>query len=495
MPEEAMTPNHQPPAQIALIGLAVMGQNLVLNMIDHGARVAVYNRSGAVTDAFLAGSGADAARAGTLVGVATLPELVAALERPRQLMLMVKAGAPVDAVIDALIPLLEPGDVVIDGGNSHFADSRRRAERLAQHGLHFLGVGVSGGEEGARFGPSIMPGGPRDAYERVRPLFEAIAAQVDGTPCCAWMGEGGAGHFVKMVHNGIEYGDMQLIAEAYHLMRDALGMDAAAMRDTFARWNEGVLDSFLIEVTRDVLGTVDDEGRLVLDLILDRAGQKGTGRWTAAAALEQGQPLSLITEAVFARSLSAMKDLRVRSSTLPGPDARFDGDRTGFLADLEQALYAAKIVSYTQGYLLLRDAVAQYGWSTDLATTARIWRGGCIIRSRFLDDITAAFAADPSLPHLLLAPFFASALARAHEAWRRVVAEAVRLGIALPAMASGLAFYDGLRTADGPANLIQAQRDYFGAHTYERVDRPRGESFHTDWIGSGGAVTAGSYEG
>jgi len=491
MPNEPVAP----PAQIGLVGLAVMGQNLVLNMIDHGARVAVYNRTTATTDAFLAGTGAAAAARGALRGAATLAELVDALERPRRLMIMVKAGGAVDAVIDALVPLLDAGDVVIDGGNSFYEDTVRRAQRLEAAGLRFLGAGVSGGEEGARFGPSIMPGGPRDAYETVRPLFEAIAAQVDGVPCCDWMGEDGAGHFVKMVHNGIEYGDMQLIAEAYHLMRDALGMDAPSMHEAFARWNQGVLDSYLIEITRDVLGTYDADGRLVLDLIVDRAGQKGTGRWTAVAALEQGQPLSLITEAVFARSLSSMKETRERAgATLPGPDARFEGDAAGFVADLEQALYAAKIVSYTQGYLLLRSAVRERGWSTDLAATARIWRGGCIIRSRFLNDITAAFEAEPELEHLLLAPFFRDAVAHAQGAWRRVVAEAARLGVATPAMAAALSFYDGLRTARGPANLIQAQRDYFGAHTYERIDRPRGEAFHTDWIGSGGAVTAGTYD-
>ena len=482
------------PAQIGLVGLAVMGQNLVLNMLDHGARVAVYNRSGHVTDAFLAGTGAAAASRGELVGAKTLAELVAALARPRRVMLLVKAGRAVDMVLDDLLPLLEAGDVVIDGGNSNFEDTARRAERLAAHGLHYLGTGVSGGEEGARFGPAIMPGGPREAYETVRPLFEAIAAKVDGAPCCEWMGEGGAGHFVKMVHNGIEYGDMQLIAEAYHLMRDALGMEAPAMREVFERWNRGVLDSYLIEITRDVLGTYDAQGNLVLDLILDRAGQKGTGRWTANAALEQGQPLTLITEAVFARNLSGLKDLRERSAGLPAPGTVFEGDREAFLADLEQALYAAKIVSYTQGYLLLRDAVRERGWSTDLAATARVWRGGCIIRSRFLNDITDAFTADPDLEHLLLAPFFETAVASAQASWRGVVGEALRLGIPVPAMAAALTFYDGLRTARGPANLLQAQRDYFGAHTYERVDRPRGEMHHTDWIGSGGAVTSQSYD-
>ncbi len=489
-------PAPSPRAQIGLIGLAVMGQNLVLNMLDHGATVAVHNRTTSVTEAFVAGSGAQAAARGQLIPAADLPQLVAALERPRRVMLMVQAGAAVDAVLEQLLPLLAPGDVVIDGGNSFVDDTVRRSVRTAELGLHYLGVGVSGGEEGARFGPSIMPGGPREAYETVRPLFEAIAAQVDGEPCCAWMGEDGAGHFVKMVHNGIEYGDMQLIAEAYQLMRGSLGMDAPAMHQTFARWNDGVLDSYLIEVTRDVLGTYDEEGRLVLDLILDRAGQKGTGRWTAVAALEQGQPVTLITEAVFARALSSMKEQRERAAgVLAGPArTRFDGDQVAFLADLEQALYAAKIVSYAQGYMLLRDAAKERGWSTDLAATARIWRGGCIIRSRFLGDITRAYEAQPDLEQLLLAPFFAEAVAHAQEAWRRVVAEGVRLGVALPAMSAALAFYDGLRTGSGPANLIQAQRDYFGAHTYERVDQPRGKTFHTDWVGSGAGAVSGSYE-
>lgn len=485
-----------PRAQLGLVGLAVMGQNLVLNLLDHGARVAVYNRTRDVTDAFLARAGAAAAARGDLLGAGSLAELVGALERPRRVMLLVRAGAPVDAVLDDLVPLLEAGDVVIDGGNSHPDDTVRRGARLAERGLHYLGTGVSGGEEGARKGPSIMPGGPREAYELVRPLFEAIAAQVDGEPCCAWMGEQGSGHFVKMVHNGIEYGDMQLIAEAYALQRDALGMDAPAMHAAFARWNEGVLDSYLIEITRDVLGTYDEGGALVLDRILDRAGQKGTGRWTAVAALEQGEPLSLITEAVFARSLSAQKDLRERAAArLPVAAEPVDADRDAFLADLEQALYAAKIVSYAQGYALLRGAARERGWSIDLAATARIWRGGCIIRSRFLNDIARAYEAEPELEHLLFAPFFRDAVAAALPAWRRVVAAGARWGVALPAMASALAYYDGLRTARGPANLLQAQRDYFGAHTYERVDRPRGAFFHTDWIGSGGAVTSEGYEG
>ena len=484
------------PAQIGLVGLAVMGQNLVLNLLDHGATVAVYNRTRDVTDAFLARAGAEAAARGALVGAASPEELVGSLARPRRVMLMVRAGGPVDAVLDDLVPLLEPGDVVIDGGNSHPDDTVRRGERLAAAGLRYLGTGVSGGEEGARHGPSIMPGGPEEAYALVQPLFEAVAAKVDGVPCVAWMGEQGSGHFVKMVHNGIEYGDMQLIAEAYALLRDALELDAPAMHATFARWNEGVLDSYLIEITRDILGTYDDYGQLVLDVVLDRAGQKGTGRWTAIGALERGEPLSLITEAVFARSLSAQKDLRVRAAERLAAGAEpVDGDRDAFVADLEQALYAAKIVSYAQGYGLLRGAARERGWSIDLAATARIWRGGCIIRSRFLGDIMAAFEAQPDLEHLLFAPFFADAIATALPAWRRVVAAGARWGVALPALSAALAYYDGLRTARGPANLIQAQRDYFGAHTYERVDRPRGAFFHTDWIESGGGVTSKGYEG
>jgi 6-phosphogluconate dehydrogenase len=481
-------PHH---AHIGLIGLAVMGQNLVLNIADRGFTVAVYNRTTATTDAFLAGPAAGRA----IVGAATLEDLVAALERPRRVMLLVQAGRAVDAVLDALVPLLEPGDVVIDGGNSHVDDTVRRERALREHGLLFQGTGVSGGEEGARHGPSIMPGGPMAAWEATKDVLQAIAAQVDGEPCAQWMGEDGAGHFVKMVHNGIEYGDMQLIAEAYHVMGAVLGMDAPAMHAAFARWNEGVLDSYLIEITRDILATYDDEGRLVLDLILDRAGQKGTGRWTVAKALELGQPVTMMAEAVFARSLSAMKDERERAAVvLPGPARTAAADREGLLRDLEGAVYASKIVSYAQGYMLLRAMANERGWSTDLGATARIWRGGCIIRSRFLADIAAAYEAAPDLENLMQVPFFARALADADAAWRRVVAAAVLAGVPTPAMSSALAFYDGYRSGRLPANLIQAQRDYFGAHTYERVDRPRGEFHHTDWIGSGGAVTATSYD-
>ncbi len=484
-------------ADVGLIGLAVMGQNLVLNMADNGFTVAVYNRTTSVTEDFVSGRG----KGERIIGTRSLEELVDALERPRRLMLMVQAGRPVDAVIAALLPLLDEGDVIVDGGNSNYEDTVRREAELRTRGLLFLGTGVSGGEEGARYGPSIMPGGDKEAWELLRPVFEAVAAKVDGEPCVAWMGESGSGHFVKMVHNGIEYGDMQLIAEAYQLLRDGLGLEPPELKDVFDRWNQGVLDSYLIEITRDILGTYDEDGNLVLDLILDRAGQKGTGRWTAIGALEAGQPVTLITEAVFARSLSALKEERERASAVLGkPPGRLDGvadeaAREAFVADLEQALYASKIVSYAQGYMLMRAIAQERGWSIDLGATARIWRGGCIIRSRFLGDITSAYEHHPELENLMLAPFFASALAEADAAWRRVVAGAVSAGIPSPAMSAALAFFDGYRSARLPANLLQAQRDYFGAHTYERVDRARGEFFHTDWIGSGGGVTSRSYEG
>jgi 6-phosphogluconate dehydrogenase len=480
-------------SDVGLIGLAVMGQNLVLNMADHGYTVSVYNRTTSVMHEFVEGRAADV----SVAGHETLDAFVASLARPRRVMLMVQAGGAVDAVLGSLVPLLEPGDIVIDGGNSHFDHTARRERELREQGILYLGTGVSGGEEGARFGPSIMPGGPRAAWEQVKDVLQAVSAKVDGEPCCEWMGEDGAGHFVKMVHNGIEYGDMQLIAEAYHLMASALEMDAKAMHETFARWNEGVLDSYLIEITRDILDTYDEDGGLVLDTILDRAGQKGTGRWTVVSALEQGQPVTLMAEAVFARSLSALKDERERAArVLPGgpPQLPAADRRDALVDDLEQALYASKIVSYAQGYMLLRSMAAEREWSTDLGATARIWRGGCIIRSRFLSDITAAYEADPELENLMQVPFFATALAAADGAWRRVVATAVTAGIPTPALSSALAFYDGYRSARLPANLIQAQRDYFGAHTYERVDRARGEHFHTDWIGSGGGVTSRTYE-
>ena len=480
-----------PHADLGLIGLAVMGQNLVLNMNDHGYTVAVYNRTTTTMEAFLEGPAA-----GTKVqGHATLEQFVAGLERPRRVMLMVQAGRAVDAVIGQLLPLLDAGDIVIDGGNSNFEDTRRRVRELADQGFLFLGTGVSGGEEGARTGPSIMPGGPREAWNAVRPILQDISAHVDGTPCCDWMGEDGAGHYVKMVHNGIEYGDMQLIAEAYQLMRDGLGLSAEEMHQVFADWNQGKLDSYLIEITRDILSRYDDDGKLVLDGIVDAAGQKGTGRWTAQGALDKGIPLTLISEAVFARSLSALKEERVAAAEhIAGPETAFEGDRASFLDDLRDALYSAKIVSYAQGYMLLRAAKEEYDWSLDLGKTATIWRGGCIIRSRFLNDIATAYRDQPDLTNLLLAPFFRQEVANAQAGWRRVVAEAVRLGIPTPTMSAALSFFDGYRRASLPANLIQAQRDYFGAHTYERLDRPRGERFHTNWTGRGGEVASGSYD-
>ncbi len=478
-------------ADIGLIGLAVMGQNLVLNMDDHGYRVAVYNRTTSKVDAFLAGPAA-----GTRVlGCHSLEQLVAALEPPRKLMLMVRAGEVVDRFIDALVPLLSPGDLIIDGGNSRYTDTVRRAERLASAGLRFLGTGISGGEEGARHGPAIMPGGDPEAWPLVRPLFQSIAAEVDGVPCCQWVGDGGAGHYVKMVHNGIEYGDMQLIAEAYFLMREGLGMEVDEIQAVFAEWNRGQLDSYLIEITADILARKDVDGEPLLDKILDAAGQKGTGKWTGVSALELGVPLTLIAEAVFARCLSAMKAERVRAAELlPAPEARFEGDRGAYIDAIRDALYASKIVSYAQGYMLMREAAKAHGWALDYGAIALIWRGGCIIRSRFLNDIHQAYAAEPDLDNLLLAPFFRQAVGAALPGWRRAVGLAVQLGLPAPAFGAALSFYDGYRCGRLPANLLQAQRDYFGAHSYERVDRPRGEFFHTDWIEGGAGAASSTYQ-
>jgi 6-phosphogluconate dehydrogenase len=479
-------------ADIGLIGLAVMGQNLVLNMNDHGFRVAVFNRTTEVVDEFLAGS----AKGTGIVGAHSLEELVGALERPRRVMLLVKAGRPVDDFIERLIPLLEAGDIIIDGGNSNYNDTMRRVAKVESAGLLYIGTGVSGGEEGARHGPSIMPGGSPAAWPHVKPIFQAIAARVeDGSPCCDWVGENGAGHFVKMVHNGIEYGDMQLICEAYQLLKDGLGLDHDRMHEVFTEWNQGELDSYLIEISRDILGFRDEHGEPLLEKILDSAGQKGTGKWTAVSALDMGIPLTLIAEAVLARFLSALKDERVAAAkVLRGPDTTFAGDPDAFVDDLRQALYAAKIVSYAQGYMLMRAAAAEYGWTLNNGGIALMWRGGCIIRSVFLGRIKEAFDRDPGLSNLLLDPYFASQVQAAQTAWRRVVAKAVALGIPVPALASALSFFDGYRSGRLPANLLQAQRDYFGAHTYERVDRPRGEFFHTDWTGRGGDVTARTYQ-
>ena len=485
-----------PKADIALIGLAVMGQNLVLNMADHGFTVAVFNRTTSVVDEFINGS----AKGRTIIGTHSLEDLVATLKRPRRVMMLVKAGQPVDDFIEKLIPLLEPGDIIIDGGNSNYEDSIRRTAHVESKGLLYIGTGVSGGEEGARHGPSIMPGGSPAAWPHVKPIFQAISAKVPegdpkGAPCCDWVGENGAGHFVKMVHNGIEYGDMQIIAEAYQIMKEALGMSNDEMSAVLAKWNKGTLESYLIEITRDILGYKDEQGQAVIDVILDSAGQKGTGKWTVHSALEEGTPLTLVGEAVFARCLSSLVDERAAASKLlSGPSERFKGSRDAFLADLEQAVYAAKIASYAQGYMLMAAAAKTYGWHLNLGGIALMWRGGCIIRSVFLGKIKDAFDADPNLDNLLLVPYFQQAMATANGSWRSVVASAVQLGIPVPAMSSALAFYDGYRHQRLPANMTQAQRDYFGAHTYERIDRPRGQFFHTNWTGHGGDVTARAYQ-
>lgn len=479
-------------ADFGLIGLAVMGQNLVLNMDDHGYTVAVFNRTTSKVDDFINGN----AEGTKVIGTHSIDELVSVLKRPRMVMLLVKAGKPVDAFIDQLVPHLEEGDIIIDGGNSNYHDTMRRTAYVESKGLLYIGTGVSGGEEGARYGPSIMPGGSPEAWQHVRPIFQAIAAKVDdGTTCCDWVGENGAGHFVKMTHNGIEYGDMQLICESYYLMKYALGMSADEMHRVFAEWNEGKLDSYLIEITRDILDYKDEDGSPLVEKILDTAGQKGTGKWTAVSALDMGIPLTLISEAVLARFLSALKDERVAASKiLRGPKLMFEGDKTAFVNDLRDALYAAKIISYTQGYMLMRAAAGEYGWNLNNGGIALMWSGGCIIRSVFLGKIKDAFERDPSLSNLLLDPYFREEIEAAQPAWRRVVARAVEMGIPVPAMSSALAFYDGYRSARLPANLLQAQRDYFGAHTYERVDKPRGEFFHTNWTGRGGDVTSSTYQ-
>jgi 6-phosphogluconate dehydrogenase len=481
-----------PKADIGLIGLAVMGQNLVLNMDDHGYTVAVYNRTTSRVSEFIAGQAAER----EIIGTYTLEQLVAVLKKPRKIMLMVKAGRPVDAVIEQLLPLLDEGDIIIDGGNSYYPDSIRRTKELEEKGLLFIGTGVSGGEEGARFGPSIMPGGSPEAWPYIKDILQSIAAKVDdGIPCCDWVGSDGAGHFVKMVHNGIEYGDMQLISEAYHLMKDLLGMSYAEMQNVFAEWNRGLLDSYLIEITADILGYLDEDGVPLLEKILDSAGQKGTGRWTAINALDLGIPLTLIGEAVLARSLSALKDERVAASeVLTGPQPQFDGETAAMVEDIRQALYAAKIISYAQGYMLMHAAAVEYDWNLNYGGIALMWRGGCIIRSAFLGKIKEAYDNNSELSNLLIDPYFKTEVNDAQAAWRRVAARALENGIPIPAMSSALAFYDGYRAARLPANMLQAQRDYFGAHTYERVDKSRGEFFHTDWTGTGGDVTSGTYD-
>ena len=477
-------------ADIGLIGLAVMGENLVLNMESKGYTVAVYNRTTEKVDHFVNGRG----RGKKFIATHTIAEFCRAIRRPRKVMMLVKAGPAVDDLIEQLLPHLEAGDVIIDGGNTHFPDTIRRTKYVESKGLFYIGTGVSGGEEGALNGPSMMPGGSTAAWPLVKPIFQSICAKADGMPCCDWVGEDGAGHFVKMVHNGIEYGDMQLICETYQIMKDLLGMSNAEMHDVFAKWNEGDLDSYLIEITRDILAYRDDTGAYTLDYILDAAGQKGTGKWTAIAALDEGVPLTLITEAVFARSLSAMKEERVAASAeLSGPKKTFAGDRAAFLSDLHDALYAAKIVSYAQGYALMRQAAHTYGWNLNNGGIALMWRGGCIIRSVFLGKIKEAFDRMPNLTNLLLDPFFKEKVLTAQSGWRSVVASAVTNGIPVPSMSAALSYFDGYRTERLPANLLQAQPDFFGAPTYERVDRERGTFFHTNWTGKGGDTSASTY--
>ncbi len=482
----------QAKSDIGLIGLAVMGENLVLNMESKGFRVSVFNRTVEKVDKFMAGRGAGK----NIYGARTLEDFVGSLKSPRRVFLMVKAGQAVDDFIEKLIPVLDPGDVIIDGGNSHFPDTARRTAYVESKGLLYIGTGVSGGEEGALKGPSMMPGGSPAAWPFVKPIFQGICAKVEGgAPCCDWVGEGGAGHFVKMVHNGIEYGDIQLICECYQIMKDILGMSNEEMHATFAEWNKGDLDSYLVEITRDILAKKDEDGRYVLDYILDTAGQKGTGKWTAISALDAGVPLTLIGESVFARCLSAQKEERVAASRiLQGPaPAKFNGDRAAFLEDLRRALFAAKVVSYAQGYALMRAAAAEYGWKLNYGGIALMWRGGCIIRSVFLGKIKEAFDRQPDLANILLDPYFCGKLAEAQQGWRNVLCTAMQAGVPAPCMTAGLQYYDGYRSERLPANLLQAQRDFFGAHTYERTDRPRGEFFHTNWTGHGGDTISTTY--
>ena len=478
-------------ADIGLVGLAVMGENLVLNMESHGFTVAVFNRTVEKVDNFVNGRG----KGKNVIGAHTVEELVASLKSPRKIMLMVKAGKAVDDFIELLLPHLDKGDIIIDGGNSHFPDTIRRTKYVESKGMLYIGTGVSGGEEGALKGPSIMPGGSPAAWPEVKPIFQAIAAKVeDGTPCCDWVGENGAGHFVKMVHNGIEYGDMQLITEAYLIMRNLLGMSADEMHEVFKEWNTGELDSYLVEITRDILAVKDEDGKPLVDKILDTAGQKGTGKWTGVASLDLGVPLTLIGEAVYARCLSAEKEERVAASKiLTGPKPTFEGDKKAFIEDIKNALFASKLVSYAQGYVLMRAAAEEYKWNLNNGGIALMWRGGCIIRSTFLSKIKDAFDRNPDLTNLLIDPFFKEKIETAQASWRKVVASSVMNGIWIPAMSTALIYFDGFRTANLPANLLQAQRDYFGAHTYERTDKPRGKFFHTNWTGRGGTTASSTY--
>ncbi len=477
-------------ADIGLIGLAVMGQNLVLNINDHDFKVAVYNRTAAKTDEFLEGP----AKGTQVTGAYSLEELVENLQTPRIVMLMVKAGDVVDQYIDKLTPLLSEGDIIVDGGNSLYTDTNRRTEALAAQKILYVGSGVSGGEEGARNGPSIMPGGNKAAWETVKPILQSISAKVGDEPCCQWVGEQGSGHYVKMVHNGIEYGDMQIICEAYQLLSEGLGLTADEIQVIFKKWNEGVLNSYLIEITTNILGYKDEDGEALISKILDTAGQKGTGKWTGINALDLGAPLTLIAESVFARCLSSQKEERVRASKiLPQATRNFTGDKDAAIKAIGDAVYAAKIISYAQGFGLMRAAEAEYGWKLNYGGIALMWRGGCIIRSQFLNDIKHAYDANPELENLLLADFFKDAIITADQGWRDAVVLGVQLGIPTPSFSSALAYYDGYRSARLPANLLQAQRDYFGAHTYERLDKPRGEFFHTDWTGHGGKTSSSTY--
>jgi 6-phosphogluconate dehydrogenase len=477
---------------IGLIGLAVMGENLVLNMERNGYSVAVYNRTTSKVQNFIDGR----ARDKNIKGCFTVEEFVQSLELPRKIILLVKAGKPVDDFIDILIPHLEKGDIIIDGGNSHFPDTIRRTAYVEEKGLLYIGTGVSGGEEGALMGPSIMPGGSPAAWPFVKPIFQAIAAKVaDGTPCCEWIGKDGAGHFVKMVHNGIEYGDMQMICEAYWIMKNLLGISAQQMHKVFDEWNKGELNSYLIEITRDIMGKKDDQtGKAMVDVILDTAGQKGTGKWTSQEALNLGIPAQTVAEAVFARAMSAIKEERVAASTqLNGPKPGYTGNKKELIEKIRKALYASKICSYAQGFQLMRAAAQEYKWELNYGNIALLWRGGCIIRAQFLDKIKEAFNNNPDLQNLLLADYFKKVIDDNQTAWREVIALAVQNGIPVPAFSSGLAYFDGYRSETLPANLLQAQRDYFGAHTYERIDKPRGEFFHTNWTGRGGKTASSTY--
>ncbi len=477
-------------ADIGLIGLAVMGQNLIMNMNDHGFKVVAFNRTVSKVDDFLDGL----AKGSNVIGAHSIDEFIKTLKRPRKIMLMVKAGDAVDAFINILLPHLEKGDIIIDGGNSHFTDTNRRVRDLKEKGIIFIGAGISGGEEGARHGPSIMPGGNPEGWPHVKDILQGISAKVDGEPCCDWVGDEGAGHYVKMVHNGIEYGDMQLIGEAYDLLRRGIGMDMPGLQRTFSEWNQAELNSYLIEITGAIFGHEDSDGKPLLDKILDTAGQKGTGKWAGMSALDLGVPLTLITEAVYSRCLSSLKEERVEASeVLKGPEPKFDGDKEEFVEHIRQALYASKIISYAQGFMLMRDAAHEFNWTINYGSVALMWRGGCIIRSRFLGKIKEAYDKNPQLKNLLLDDFFKGEIQKCQEGWRHTVASGAYIGIPTPAFGTALGFFDGYRTARLPANLIQAQRDFFGAHTYERIDQPRGKYFHTNWTGTGGKVSAGSY--